>query len=87
MEKTKKNMSISFNVCVMLTLDRTTTPDPFIAMVGSVNLGEGRLKLGKQKSTYTEIQKNYTRRVKKNHRSEFFKSQRQATCVKTMRFT
>lgn len=57
MEKTKKNMSISFNVCVMLTLDRTTTPDPFIAMVGSVNLGEGRLKLGKQKSTYTEIQK------------------------------
>lgn len=41
----------------MLTLDRTTTPDPFIAMVGSVNLGEGRLKLGKQKSTYTEIQK------------------------------
>lgn len=62
MEKTKKNMSISFNVCVMLTLDRTTTPDPFIAMVGSVNLGEGRLKLGKQKQLIQKFkQKLYSK--------------------------
>lgn len=52
-------MTISSNVCVMLTLDWTPTPDPFVATVRSVNLGEGRLKLGKLMSTRTDIKKKY----------------------------
>lgn len=44
MEKIEKIMSISFHVCVILTLDCTTTPDPFIATVGDSERGKTKTR-------------------------------------------
>lgn len=75
-------MPISFNVCVILTLLQLPTHSLLLLE----NLGEGRLKLGKLKSTYTEIQRKLYSKGQESQ-EYVFKSQRQTICGKTMCFT